>query len=61
MGFLIFPTLLDLATAMKKVRLPTRPVNMRIITTIFETGDKDDVIPKESPTVPIAEIHSKAA
>ena len=47
------------ASAPAKLRLPTRPQNIRKIITIFETIERLRVMPVLIPTVATAEVVSK--
>ena len=40
------------------VKSPTLPININTINTTFETVETEDVIPRDSPTVASADIHS---
>jgi len=47
-------------TANATVNVPTLPINMLTMMVVFPIGERRDVIPVESPTVPSAETSSKA-
>ena len=46
-------------TAINTVTLPTRPTYMSSSTSAFDRGSRSRVMPVDSPTVPMAEMHSK--
>lgn len=47
-------------TAKATVNVPTLPMNILTVMVIFPMGERREVIPVESPTVPSADTSSKA-